>query len=377
MRLFVSLKSVASRRKFLLMSAVPLAIALKACQGNPPDPKAPQATEGALPAKPSAPIDSTQVSLYGAGATFPSFLYLRWFKDYNQQNPNIQISYQPVGSAAGIQQFLAGTVDFGASELALTDQELAQVTRGAAMIPTAAGSVAVVYNIAGVQSGLKLSRKVLPEIFLGKIKKWNDPAIASLNPNVTLPDLPITVIHRSDGSGTTAAFTAHLSATSPGWKNEVGTGLNVSWKTGTGIKDNAGISAQVQQGEGVIGYVEYAFAKQLNLATAALENKSGQFALPTEDATTKAIATIKLSEDLRGSNADPDAAEAYPIVTYSWVLAYQQYDDPKQAQALKEVLKWGLTQGQAMGLELGYVPLPEAIVKKAIAALDKIGSGKK
>jgi phosphate transport system substrate-binding protein len=377
MRLFVSLKSVASRRKFLLMSAVPIAIALKACQGNPPDPKAPQATEGTTPAKPSATVDSAQISLYGAGATFPSFLYLRWFKDYNKQNPNIQISYQPVGSAAGIQQFLSGTVDFGASELALTDQELAQVTRGAAMIPTAAGSVAVVYNIAGVQSGLKLSRKVLPEIFLGKIKKWNDPAIASLNPNVTLPDLPITVIHRSDGSGTTAAFTAHLSATSPEWKSEVGTGLNVSWKTGTGIKDNAGISAQVQQGEGVIGYVEYAFAKQLKLATAALENKSGQFALPTEDATAKAIATIKLSEDLRGSNADPDATDAYPIVTYSWVLAYQQYDDPKQSQALKDVLKWGLTQGQAMGLELGYVPLPEAIVKKAIAALDKIGSGKK
>ncbi|MFN5390624.1 MAG: phosphate ABC transporter substrate-binding protein PstS [Pseudanabaena sp.] len=373
----MSLKSVASRRKFLLMSAVPLAIALKACQGNPPDPTAPQATEGATPAKPSATVDSAQISLYGAGATFPSFLYLRWFKDYNKQNPNIQISYQPVGSAAGIQQFLSGTVDFGASELALTDQELAQVTRGAAMIPTAAGSVAVVYNIAGVQSGLKLSRKVLPEIFLGKIKKWNDPAIASLNPNVTLPDLPITVIHRSDGSGTTAAFTAHLSATSPEWKSEVGTGLNVSWKTGTGIKDNAGISAQVQQGEGVIGYVEYAFAKQLKLATAALENKSGQFALPTEDATAKAIATIKLSEDLRGSNADPDATDAYPIVTYSWVLAYQQYDDPKQSQALKDVLKWGLTQGQAMGLELGYVPLPEAIVKKAIAALDKIGSGKK
>jgi len=373
----VSFRSASSRRKFLLMSALPLAIALKACQGKPPDPKAAQVTESKPPTNASAPPASSQVSLYGAGATFPSFLYLRWFKDYNKQNPNVQISYQPVGSAAGIQQFLSGTVDFGASEFALTDKELAQVTRGAVLIPSVAGSVAVVYNIPGVKTGLKLSRQVLPAIFLGKIKKWNDPAIAALNPNVTLPDLPITVIHRSDGSGTTAAFTAHLSAISPEWQSEVGTGLNVAWKTGTGIKDNSGISAQIQQGEGVIGYVEYAFAKQLQLATAALENKSGQFALPTEDATAKAIATIKLSEDLRGSNADPDAAEAYPIVTYSWVLAYQQYDDPKQAQALKDVLKWGLTQGQAMGLELGYVPLPDAIVKKAIAALDKIGSGKK
>ncbi|WP_231662383.1 phosphate ABC transporter substrate-binding protein PstS [Pseudanabaena sp. 'Roaring Creek'] len=371
----MSFRSVSSRRKFLLMSSFPLAIALKACQGKPPDPKASETVDSKPPTNASA--TSPQISLYGAGATFPSFLYLRWFKDYNTQNPNVQISYQPVGSAAGIQQFLSGTVDFGATEFALTDSEIAKVARGTVLIPSVAGSVVVVYNIPGVKTGLKLSRKVLPSIFLGKIKKWNDPEIVALNPNVTLPDLPITVIHRSDGSGTTAAFTAYLNAISPEWQSSVGTGLNVAWQTGVAIKDNAGVSAQIQQGEGVIGYVEYAFAKQLQLATAALENKAGQFAIPTENATTKAIATIKLSEDLRGSNADPDAVDAYPIVTYSWVLAYQQYDDPKQAQALKDVLKWGLTKGQAMGLELGYVPLPDEIVKKSIAALDKIGSKKK
>ncbi|GBO53992.1 phosphate ABC transporter, periplasmic phosphate-binding protein PstS [Pseudanabaena sp. lw0831] len=352
------------------MSAIPLAIALKACQGKPPDPK--ETNTQAPESKPSA--IATAISLYGAGATFPSFLYLRWFKEYNTKNPNVQISYQPVGSAAGIQQFLSGTVDFGASEVPPTDKEISQVNRGVVLIPSVAGSVAVVYNIPGVKTGLKLSRQVLPAIFLGKIKKWNDPAIAALNPSVTLPDLPITVVHRSDGSGTTAAFTAHLSAISPEWQSAVGTGLNVSWKTGVGIKDNSGISAQIQQGEGVIGYVEYAFAKQLKLATAALENRMGQFALPTEDATAKAIATIKLSDDFRGSVADPETNDAYPIVTYSWVLAYKQYDDPKQAQALKDVLRWGLTQGQAMGSELGYVPLPDMIVKKAIAELDKIGN---
>ena len=371
----MSSRFISSRRRFLLMSAIPLAIALKACQGNPPDPKS--ATSSTPDPRSTASPSLQKISLYGAGATFPSFLYLRWFKEYNAKNPNVQISYQPVGSAAGIQQFLSGTVDFGASEFALTDKEMAEVSRGAVLIPSVAGSVAVVYNIPNIKTGLKLSRQVLPAIFLGKIKKWNDPAIASLNPTLSLPDLPITVIQRSDGSGTTAAFTAHLSAISPEWQSSVGSGLNVAWPTGISIKDNAGISAQIQQGEGVIGYVEYAYAKQLQLATAALENKTGQFTLPTEDATAKAIATIKLSDDLRGSVADPDATDAYPIVTYSWVLAYQQYDDPKQAQALKDVLRWGLTNGQAMGLELGYVPLPDAIAKKAIAVLDKIGSGKK
>ncbi len=300
-------------------------------------------------------------------------LYLRWFKEYNSLHPKVQISYQPIGSAAGIQQFLSETLDFGASEVPLSDQELAQVSRGAVFIPSAAGSIAVVYNLPGVEGGLKLSRQVLPAIFLGKITQWNDPAIVALNPNLSLPELPITVVHRSDGSGTTAAFTAHLSAISPQWQSKVGSGLNVSWPTGFGIKDNAGISAQILQGEGVIGYVEYAFAKQLGLATAALENKTGRFLLPTEEATAKAIASIELSDDLRGSVADPDDSDAYPIVTYSWVLAYQQYEDSQKAQVLKDVMQWGLTEGQKFGPELGYVRLPEAIVKIAIAMLDKIG----
>lgn len=362
----MTFKFAPSRRGFLL-SALSVAIGLKACQGAPPAPN------GAAPQTTGDETNVTPITLYGAGATFPSFLYLRWFSDYNAQYPHAQISYQPVGSAAGIQQFLSGTVDFGASEVPLTDEEIAQVSRGAVFIPSVAGSVAVVYNIPGVESGLRLSRQLLPDIFLGNVTQWNAPAIAALNPDITLPDLPITVIHRSDGSGTTAAFTAHLSAISPEWQSNVGTGLNVAWPTGTGIKDNAGISAQVQQGEGVIGYVEYAFAKQLNLATAALENKSGQILLPTEDATSKAIGTIELSDDLRGSVADPEDAEAYPIVTYSWVLAYQQYDDPQKAQVLKDVMQWGLTDGQALGPELGYVPLPSDIAEKAIAALDKIG----
>ncbi|NEQ95249.1 MAG: phosphate ABC transporter substrate-binding protein PstS [Cyanothece sp. SIO2G6] len=367
----LKIQSVSSRRRVvaIALGTVMMAIALSACQGN-------NSTTSDDSPKPSVNSGSaaTPTSLYGAGATFPVFLYLKWFDEYNRQHPDAQISYQPIGSAAGIQQFLSGTVDFGASEVPLTDAELAQIGRGAVLIPSVAGSIAVVYNLPGVESGLQLSREVLPGIFLGQITRWNDAAIANLNPDIDLPDLPITVIHRSDGSGTTAAFTAHLSAISPDWQNTVGTGLSVAWPTGTGIKDNAGISAQVQQGEGVIGYVEYAFAKQLDLSTAALENQAGEFLLPTADATAQAIATINLSDTLQGAVADPEVAGAYPIVTYSWLLAYQQYDDPKKAAILQDVLQWGLTEGQAFGPELGYVPLPETVVEKAIATLNQIGA---
>ncbi len=357
-----------SRRKFLATAAI-VALGLKACQGEQPEPSGTTSSPLPLDSESSA----APVTLYGAGATFPSFLYLRWFRDYNAQNPDVQISYQPIGSAAGIQQFISGTVDFGASEVPLTDDELAQISRGAVFIPSAAGSIAVVYNVPGVNRGLKLSRQLLPAIFLGQVTRWNDPQIAALNPGISLPDLPITVVHRSDGSGTTAAFTAHLSAISSEWQTRVGTGLNVAWAAGVGIKDNAGISAQIQQGEGVIGYVEYAFAKQLELATAALENKVGQFLEPTDETGTKAVATIELSDDLRGSVADPDVADAYPIVTYSWILAYQQYEDARKAQALKDVIRWGLNEGQGLGADLGYVPLSTNIVEKATAALDTIG----
>ncbi len=364
-RLSVSVvsKSISSRREFLVSLAA-LTFGTIACQ-----PKSQMPTPSAANQSPPSP----PVLLYGAGATFPSFLYLRWFKDYNQQHPNIQVSYQPVGSAAGIQQFITGTVDFGASDVALTDAEIAQVSRGAMLIPTTAGSVAVVYNLPGVKTGLKLSREVLPAIFLGTITRWNDPRITALNPDIPLPDKPIVVVHRSDGSGTTATFTAHLSAISPEWKDKVGTGLNVQWTTGVGIKDNSGIAAQIQQAEGVIGYVEYAFAKQLNLSTAALQNKAGQYTQPTEETAAIALATVKLGDDLRGSVADPDGEQAYAIVTYSWLLAYKQYSDPQKATTLKAVMEWGLTEGQKFASELGYVPLPKDIAERALAALQQIG----
>ncbi|MBF2063236.1 MAG: phosphate ABC transporter substrate-binding protein PstS [Calothrix sp. C42_A2020_038] len=348
-----------SRRSFLV-TITTVAFLIKACQSqSQTDTNKPENNQ----------VNDNSISLYGAGATFPTFLYLRWFKEYNQKNSNIQISYQPIGSAAGIQQFISNTVDFGASEITLTADELAQVSQGTIMVPTTAGSIAIIYNLPGVKSGLKLSRQILPDIFLGKITKWNDSKIAALNPGMPLPNSPITVIYRSDGSGTTAAFTTHLSAISSEWKEKVGSGLNVSWPTGVAIKDNAGISAQIQQAEGTIGYVEYAFAKQLNLATVALENKAGQFVEPNYESTAKALATIKLSEDLTGSVADPEGANSYPIITYSWLLVYKRYDDPQKAKALKKVIQWGLTEGQKFAPDLGYVPLPQEVVDKATAAL--------
>lgn len=351
---------VSSRREFLVSLAA-IALGIKACQ---PQTQTPQTS--------SSPAAGSPVSLYGAGATFPSFLYLRWFSQFNQQHPNVQISYQPVGSAAGIQQFLANTVDFGASEVTPTDEEMAKVSQGVVLIPTAAGSVAVVYNLPEVKSGLKLSREVLPEIFLGRISQWNDPKIADLNPGINLPNEKIILIHRSDGSGTTAAFTSYLSAASPEWKEKVGAGLNVAWAAGVGIKDNSGIAAQIQQAAGTIGYVEYAFAKQLGLAIATLQNKAGQYVPLTDDTVSKGLASITLSDDLRGSIADPEDADAYPIITYSWILAYNRYSDPQKAKALKEVLRWGLTEGQKLGPDLGYVPIPADIAQRSLAALDQI-----
>lgn len=346
------------RRRYLYLSTL-AGLGAIACQSQP------------VPPPETTPPPGKPVFLNGAGATFPSFLYLKWFAEYQKLYPEVQISYQPIGSAAGIQQFLTGTVDFAGSDVAMTDEEAAKVRQGALFVPMTAGSVDVVYNVPGVPTGLKLSRQVLPAIFLGKITRWNHPDLAALNPELTLPDLPIMVIYRSDGSGTTAIFTRHLSAIDPLWQNQVGTGLTVNWPVGTGIKDNAGISAQIQQGEGVIGYVETAYAKQLKLATAALENRSSKFLLPTQNSIEKAVADVKLDAKLRGFVADPANPEAYPIVSYSWFLIYQKYEDKAKGETLRKFIQWALVEGQKYGSDLGYVPLPGPVVAQAQALMQQ------
>lgn len=315
--------------------------------------------------------DSTSVSLTGAGASFPAPLYQRWFSEYNKQNPGVQVTYQSVGSGAGVEQFTQQTVDFGASDVAMKDEEITAVDRGVVLLPMTAGSIVLAYNLPEVEE-LKLSREVYVDILLGKITRWNDPAIASINPGVELPDQEITVVHRSDGSGTTGVFTQHLSAISPEWEKQVGNGKTVEWPTGLGAKGNEGVTAQIQQTEGSIGYIEYGYAKQQGIPTASLENQAGNYIAPSSESASNALSAATLPENLRAFVTDPEGEDSYPIVTYTWILAYENYDDPEKLNAFKNVINWSLTDGQAYAEELGYIPLPDNVVDQVEAKLDKI-----
>lgn len=365
--MFAQLRS--GRRVLLPLIAVSFSIA--SCQPSTNQAPIGTGSPGASPA--AATGGGSTVSLTGAGASFPAPLYQRWFAEYNKQNPNIRVSYQSVGSGAGVEQFTRGTVDFGASDTGMKKEEIAKVAKGVVLLPMTAGSVVLAYNLPNV-TGLKLPRAVYSDIFLGKIKSWNDPRIAQANPGVNLPNTPITVVHRSDGSGTTSVFTKHLSAISPEWKQKVGSGKTVDWPAGVGAKGNEGVTAQIQQTAGALGYTEYGYAKQNNLAMATLENKAGKFVEPTPQAAANTLASVQLPADLQVSITDPKSADAYPIVTYTWVMAYKNYDDPNKAQAIKNVIDWGLTDGQKFSEELGYVPLPQPVVDKVKAAANQIQS---
>ncbi|ARV58307.1 phosphate ABC transporter substrate-binding protein PstS [Nostocales cyanobacterium HT-58-2] len=313
------------------------------------------------------------VSLVGAGATFPAPLYQRWFIAYNQQNPNVKISYQSIGSSAGVTQLINGTVDFAASDVAITHEQAAQVKRGVIALPMTAGCVVLAYNLPNLTSTLRLPREVYTDIFLGKITKWNDPRIAAANPGVNLPNLSIMVTRRADGSGTTSVLTQHLSAISPEWKSKVGSGKSVAWPRGIGAQGNEGVTAMIQQFQGAIGYVEYAYAAQNKLPMAALENKSGNYITPTPESASRTLTQVKLPDnDLIAFISDPADAQSYPIVTYTWLLIYNQYQDPVKARAMKNIVDWALTEGQKYSLELGYIPLSKQVVDKAKSTAQRI-----
>lgn len=362
------ISTVSFKRKVWLAPVLALTLSLTACGGGTETNTPPSSTP---PAPAGGDAGGESVSLTGAGASFPAPLYQRWFSEYNKQNPNVQVSYQSVGSGAGVEQFTQGTVDFGASDVAMTDEEIAAVDRGVALLPMTAGSIVLAYNLPDV-TGLKLSRQVYVDIMLGKITKWNDPAIAKLNPDATLPDTNITLVYRSDGSGTTSVFTKHLSTISPEWKEKVGDGKTVEWPTGVGAKGNEGVTAQIQQTEGAIGYIEYGYAKQQEISTASLENKAGQYIAPSSESAAQALSAVTLPANLRAFISDPEGEQSYPIVTYTWILAYQNYDNPAKLEAFKEVMNWSLTDGQTYADELGYIPLPENVVQKVQAKLDTI-----
>ena len=312
------------------------------------------------------------ITLQGSGATFPAPLYQKWFTEYNKAHPDVQINYQALGSGAGIKQFQQNLVDFGASDAAMTDEEMAAVKDGVVLLPMTAGAVVLSYNLPDGPGELKLSREAYVGIVLGKITQWDDPASAKSNPGVKMPSLKIQPVVRSDGSGTTFVFTSHLSAVSDAWKSGPGAGKSVNFPSAVAGKGNAGVTALIKETPGAIGYVEYGYAVQTKMPMAALENKSGNYVKADLTSGKDALASVQLPANLRAWITDPTGAQSYPIVTYTWLLCHKKYKDPKTAATLKSVIQYGLTQGQSFSVDLGYIPLPANVVDAVSKALEQI-----
>jgi phosphate transport system substrate-binding protein len=311
------------------------------------------------------------VKLQGAGASFPAPLYSKWFKAYSSNHPDLQIDYQSIGSGGGIKDLIDKTVDFGASDAAMTPEEIAKVNGGVQLLPMTSGSIVLTYNLEGVNE-LKLSRKAYVGIFLGQVKKWNDPLIVNANPGVKLPATPINVVVRADSSGTSYVFSKHLSAISPEFAKSPGTNKMPDWPVGTKSKGNEGVTAAIKTTPGSIGYIEYGYALTMKMPMIKLENKSGEFIAPTTASAQAALGSVELPADLIVWASDPVAKDAYPIVTFTWILCYKTYADKAKLAALKGVLLYGLTDGQKDAEPLGYIPLPASVVEKDKAALDNI-----
>lgn len=315
-----------------------------------------------------------ELRLQGAGATFPNPLYQKWISEYGKQNPHIKIDYQSIGSGGGIKQIQARTVDFGASDAPMKDEDLKAAPGPILHVPTVLGAVVITYNLQAVSQPLRFSPDVVADIFLSKIKKWNDPRIKADNPSASLPDSDITVVHRSDGSGTSAVFTDYLSKVSPEWKEKVGAGPSPNWPTGIGGKGNEGVTGQVKQTPNTIGYVELAYAVQNKLPAALMKNKAGSFIEPTVAAVTAAAAAAVAStpEDLRVSITDAAGATAYPISSYTYILIYKEQSDAAKGKAVVDFLWWAIHDGEKFANELQYAPLPEEIVRRAEAKINSI-----
>ncbi|MBD0373318.1 MAG: phosphate ABC transporter substrate-binding protein PstS [Pyrinomonadaceae bacterium] len=319
------------------------------------------------------------VRLQGAGATFPNPLYQKWLSEYGKLNSQIRIDYQSIGSGGGIKQIKEQTVDFGASDAPMSDEDLKSAPGQILHIPTVLGAVVLTYNLQGIQQPLRFSPDVVADIFLGKIKRWDDARIKADNANVALPAADISVVHRSDGSGTSAVFTDYLSKVSQEWSAQVGKGTSPKWPVGIGGKGNEGVTGQVKQTPNTIGYVELAYAVQNKLPVALVKNSSGNFVEPSLDAVTAAAAESLATtpEDLRVSITNAGGANAYPIASYTYILAYQDQKDAAKGKALVDFLWWGIHDGERFAKDLQYAPLPAEIVKRAEAKINSITSGGK
>jgi len=360
------------RRSLAVVAMAGAVVGAAACSGGATPVTAPQKSDAAAG---SGAVGASARELTGAGATFPYPLYSKWFDVYNKKT-GVQINYQSVGSGAGIQQLTQRTVDFGASDAPMTDEQLKAAPGEVLHIPTVLGAVVVTYNLPGVDKGLKLSGDTLAGIFLGSVKRWSDPRIAADNPGVKLPDTDIAVVHRSDGSGTTNIFTDYLSAVSPEWKTKVGKSTSVNWPVGIGGKGNEGVAGQVKQTPGAIGYVELAYAVQNRLAYAFMKNRAGAFVEPTLESTTAAAAgsAAGMPEDLRVSIVNAPGEGSYPIAGYTYILVYREQQDAAKGRALVDFLWWAIHDGEQYATDLLYAPLPKDVVARDEAKIKAITS---
>jgi phosphate transport system substrate-binding protein len=323
------------------------------------------------------------VTLQGSGATFPAPLYKRWFLEYYRKDETARVNYSAIGSGAGIRQFTSGLVNFGASDAGISEKEIAKLPgnyAGVLALPMTAGCIVLAYHLPGVSEPIRLSRAAYVKIFLREISRWNDPALAEDNPGVSLPDQAITVVTRADSSGTTYAFTSHMAAVSKslGLSWTPGVDKSVNWRGSIAAQGNDGVAALIQLTPGAVGYIELGYAHLARLPMAALQNASGQFVLPDAAgrAGGEALADAAIPQDLQIKVSDPKSPGAYPIVTYTWLLTRRQYDTPEQAEALKALLRFCMDDAQQrIAAELGYVPLPERVVRRLLSEIEQIGAG--
>ncbi len=319
------------------------------------------------------PMWGDTITLNGAGATFPYPMYSKWFSEYNKLHPDIQFNYQSIGSGGGIRQVLAGTVDFGATDGPMTDEQLAQAKTKILHIPTVLGADVPAYNIPGVTEELKFTPELLANIFLGKITSWNDAALAKANPGVNLPNQPIIVIHRSDGSGTTYIFTDYLSKVSTDWKNQVGKGTSVKWPVGLGGKGNEGVAGMIRQMQGSIGYVELIYAVNNHIAYGSVKNAGGQFVKASLESVTAAAASVKsMPADFRVSITNAPGKDAYPIASFTWLLIPTPSKDRAKGKIIADFLNWMVEDGQKMTADLSYAPLPEGVEAKVKETIKQV-----
>jgi phosphate transport system substrate-binding protein len=320
----------------------------------------------------TATAASAQTKLNGAGATFPYPMYSKWFSEYNKLHPDVQINYQSIGSGGGIRQISAGTVDFGATDGPMSDQQLADAKSKIHHIPTVLGADVPAYNLPGFKGELRFSGPLLADLFMGRVANWNDPKVAKENPGVSLPNLPVIIVHRSDGSGTTYVWTDYLSKISPEWQSNVGKGTSVRWPVGLGAKGNEGVAGMIRQMEGALGYVELIYAEQNKITYGSVKNAAGEYVKATLDSVTKAAATAKMPNDFRVSITNAPGKGVYPVASFTWLLVPEQNADINKQRILKDFLNWMVTDGQKLTQQLTYAPLPAEVATRVKTTINQL-----